>query len=172
MNVIFANICGITAVAMFVFSYQMKTRNSLIFLNGGSRVLYVLQYILLGAYEGIVMDTIALFVTLLAQKKDNGFLKKHQKAFIIGSNLLIVAVGLLLYQNIFSLLPIAGVLFETGALWISKEKYVRILSLFGAPCWLIYNLVFSAYGSALGNVLTVVSIGLAMYRYDIRKKEP
>ena len=35
-----ANIIGIAAVAMFVFSYQLKTRRTLIFFNAGSRVLY------------------------------------------------------------------------------------------------------------------------------------
>ena len=53
---IIANIIGIAAVAMFVLSYQLKTRRGIIFFNAGSRVFYVLQYILLGAFEGAVLD--------------------------------------------------------------------------------------------------------------------
>lgn len=169
---ILANILGIAAMAMFVFSYQLKTRRTLIFFNAGSRVLYVLQYILLGAFEGLVLDATAFLVSLLAQYKDRGWLKKHIKLVIVGSNIFIVAMGLICYQNIFSLLPIIGVLFETGALWPSNERHIRWLSLLGAPFWLAYNLLFAAYGSAAGNVLTIVSIGIAIVRYDILKKSP
>ena len=66
---ILANICGFIAVGMFVFSYQLKKRNALILVNAGSRVLYVLQYILLRALSGAVLDIVALPVSLLAQNK-------------------------------------------------------------------------------------------------------
>lgn len=168
---ILANVIGLAAVAMFVLSYQMKTRRSIIFFNAGSRVLYVLQYILLGAFEGAVLDVSGFLVSLLAQNKDRGLLKRHPILTALGGNLLILAMGLAVYQNVFSLLPIAGVMLETGALWMSREKHIRFLSFFAAPFWLVYNLLFAAYGSAAGNVLTIVSIALAIFRYDIRGKE-
>ncbi len=162
-----ANVVGILAVIMFVLSYQFKTRRKIIFFNGGSRVLYVLQYILLFAFEGAVMDIVALIVTVLAERKDTKLLSKHPKVLIIVCNLFVVGIGLLFYKNVFSLLPILGVLFETGALWLKNEKHIRIVSFFGAPFWLAYNLVFGAYGSLIGNIMTMVSIGLAIFRYDI-----
>jgi hypothetical protein len=110
---------------MFVLSYQLKTRRGIIFFNAGSRVLYVLQYLLLGAFEGAVLDVVALLVSVLAQKKENGILSKHPKTTVIGANLFILIVGLMFYQNVFSLLPVAGVLFETGALWLNEEKQIR-----------------------------------------------
>jgi len=166
---IIANIIGIAAVAMFVLSYQLKTRRGIIFFNAGSRVIYVLQYILLGAFEGAVLDIVALLVSVLAQRKDSGWLKKHPRLAVLGANVFVVAMGMVFYKNIFSLLPIFGVLFETGALWLSKERQIRWVSFFGAPFWLTYNLVFAAYGSAIGNVLTMVSIGIAIVRYDVLK---
>ena len=162
-----AVIIGIAAAAMFVLSYQFKTRRWIILLNAGSRVLYVLQYILLGAYEGMALDLSALLVSMLAQRRDSGWLRKHPKLTISGANLFLVAVGLLFYQNIFSLLAIIGVLLETGALWLSRERRIRFVSFFAAPFWLAYNLACGAYGSAIGNVITMVSIILAIVRYDI-----
>ena len=167
---IIANIIGIAAVMMFVLSYQLKTRQGIIFFNAGSRVLYVLQYILLGAFEGAVLDIVALLVSVLAQNKNKGWLGRHPKITIIGANLFVVGMGLLFYRNVFSLFPIAGVLFETGALWMTKEKQIRFVSFFGAPFWLAYNILSVAYGSAIGNVMTMVSIGIAIVRYDILKK--
>ena len=167
---IIGNIIGVSAVVMFVLSYQLKTRKRIILFNAASRVLYVLQYVLLGAFEGAVLDIIALLVSILAQNKNKGWFAKHTKFAIVGANLFVVVMGLLFYQNVYSLLPILGVLFETGALWLTKEKQIRLVSFFGAPFWLAYNLIYIAYGSAIGNVMTMVSIGLAILRYDMKKK--
>lgn len=57
------------------------------------------------------------------------------------------------------------------ALWLRKERNIRTASLLGAPFWLIYNLRNCAYGSAVGNVITFLSIAVAIVRYDLLKKE-
>ena len=49
--------------------------------------------------------------------------------------------------------------------------YVIQYILLGAPFWLVYNMLSAAYGSALGNVITLVSITVAIIRYDVLKKE-
>ena len=166
---ILANLIGIAAVVMFVLSYQRKTRRGILFLNAGSRVFYVLQYLLLGAFEGAVLDIVALLVSLLARHRDADWQKKHAVPVILCANAFVIGAGLACWQNGYSLLPIAGVLFETGALWLRRERQIRFLSFFGAPFWLAYNLICSAYGSAVGNILTMVSIGIAIVRYDIRR---
>ena len=166
-----ANIIGIAAVVMFVLSYQFKTRNSIIFINAASRVFYVLQYIMLGAFEGAIMDIAAFLVSLFARHKDKEWIQKRSAAAVVLSEVFVIVTGLLFYENIFSLLPIIGVLFETGALWLNKERSIRFVSFFGAPFWLVYNLVSAAYGSAAGNIITMVSIGIAIIRYDVLRRE-
>lgn len=161
---------GLGAVVLFVLSYQVKKRRGIVALNAASRVLYVAQYVLLGAFEGALLDLVAFVVSVASQKQDTPFVKKHFKAVVITANVFIVAMGLLLYQNIFSLLPIFGVIFETMALWLRNEKHIRFVSFFGAPFWLAYNLVSRAYGSAIGNVLTICSIAIAVFRYDVFRK--
>ena len=165
-----ANILGIFAVILFVFSYQLKSRRNIILFNAASRVLYIAQYILLGAFEGALLDTVAFFVSLLCQRRDKGFIKRHCLFVLILTNAVIFALGMLTYKNVFSLLPIFGVIFETMAFWLRKERNIRIVSLLGAPFWLAYNLLSSAYGSCFGNVITLVSIAVAIVRYDILKK--
>ncbi len=168
---LFANIVGLLAVALFVLSYQCKSRGHIIALNAASRVLYVLQYLLLGAYEGAVLDTVAFFISLLCGGRNKGFVKNHLPLVILCSNTLIVAAGVLTYQNIFSVLAIVGVLLETLALWLQKERSIRIVSLFAAPCWLAYNLIKFAFGSAVGNVITLISLAVAIVRYDVLKRK-
>ena len=169
--IVLATIFGICAVAMFVFSYQLKGRRALIMCNTGSRVLYVLQYIALGAIEGALLDIVAFFVSLVCSKSDSGFIKKHFALTVILANAAIIGLGLLVYEDIFSLLPILGVIFETLAFWLRKERHIRFASLLGAPFWLAYNCLNSAYASAAGNVFTLISITVAIIRYDILKRE-
>ena len=164
---ILALIVGLTAVTVFLLGYQQKTRKRIIIFNATSRVLYVLQYILLGAFEGAALDIAGIIASALAHKKNTPFVKKHLKLVILGCNTLIVLTGLPLYKNIFSLFPIIGVLFHTGAFWINDEKRIRQVSFIGSPFWLIYDLVSGAYSSCIGDTLSLVSLAIAMFRYDI-----
>ena len=162
-----ATVLGILAVAMFVLSYQLKSRANIILFNAGSRVLYVAQYILLGAFEGALLDVIALFVSFFYKTRDKGFIKKHPTVTVIATNIVIFALGMLTYKNIFSLLPIFGVIFETLGLWLKKEKHIRILSIIGCPFWFAYNFQSGAYGSCAGDFLACVSLCISLIRYDI-----
>lgn len=161
-------IIGILAVIAYILSYQMKKRNSIVLVNTISNVLYVLQYILLGAFEGAAIDCLSAVSSMAAYNKDKNFIAKHTKLIVFILNFAIFVSGMALYRNIFSLCSVAGALLQTSAYWISKEKKLRIVSFLGAPFWLVYNLTSGAYGSSIGNVLSMVSIGLAIYRYDIK----
>ena len=74
-----------------------------------------------------------------------------------------------LYENIFSLFPIVGVVLHTSAFWITEEKIIRRVSFMGSPFWLVYNMANTAYGSVVGNVLVIISIVIAMLRLDYKK---
>ena len=169
MNLL-ATIIGLLAVALFVFSYQLKRRRPLIFCNAASRVLYVTQYLLLGAFDGALLDITAFFISLLCGEREKGFVKKHFWVLFTLSNVAILGVGILTYKNVFSLFAIFGVFFEVLALWLKKETYIRLVSLVAAPCWLVYNLLSGAYGSVVGNVIAIVSILVAILRHDIKKR--
>ena len=167
---VLAQIVGIIGVITFLLSYQFKKRKNIIIVNALSNFLYILQYVLLGAFEGAVIELLSVVSTVTAHKKDKEFVSKHIKAVVIGLNLLIFLGGLSLYKDIFSLCPIAGAMLQTGAFWITNEKRIRQVSFCGTPFWLVYNLVSNAYGAAVGSFLSMVSIGLAIYRYDVRPK--
>ena len=68
-------------------------------------------------------------------------------------------------RSLVDLLPLVGVLLQTGAFWLKNERVIRIVSLIGAPFWLSYNLISRAYGSAVGDALTISSILVALFKY-------
>ncbi|MBQ7767804.1 MAG: YgjV family protein [Oscillospiraceae bacterium] len=165
-----AQIVGILAVATYLLSYQLKKRKHIIAVNATSSFLYVLQYILLGALEGAAIDVLSAVGAVTAHNKDKKLIAKHTKLIIILLNLLFLATGLALYKNVFSLFPIAGAILQMSAFWITSEKRIRQVSFLGTPFWLTYNIACQAYGSVIGSVLCMVSIGSAIYRYDIYPK--
>lgn len=165
-----ALITGVAAVVFFLLSYQQKERRRIIAFNVLSRTLYVLQYLLLGAFEGAALDVLGMLSSVLAQKKEAAWIRRRIRTVFLLTNLLVAAVGLLLYENIFSLFPIIGVILHTSAFWMDYERRIRLVSLLGSPFWLVYNLVSGAYGSALGDLLTIGSILIAIWKYDIRPR--
>ena len=158
---------GLAAVFIYLISYQFPKRKAIIACNVVSRVLYVLQYLLLLAFEGAAMDLSAIPSSVFAARKHTPFVEKYKIFVITGVNGFIIGIGILVWQNWLSLVPVVGVLLETNALWLTQEKHIRFVSLLSLPFWLFYNLHCGAYGSALGNILAILSIILAMVRYDI-----
>ena len=158
-------IIGILAVAAFLFSYQQKKRANIILFNVISRILYIIQYCLLGAFSGAVLDVLGTGSSIAAGQSERVRIRRFKWVILALVNAAIITAGLLLYENIFSLFPIVGVLLHTSAFWIKNERIIRIVSLLGSPFWFVYNLTSLAYGSAIGDILTMVSIIIAMIRY-------
>ena len=162
-----ALITGLAAVFFFLLSFQFPKRRAIITCNVVSRVLYVLQYLLLFAFEGAAMDISAIPSSMLAARKHTPYVETNRGWILAAVNAVILAVGIWVWQDWLSWVPVVGVLLETNALWMSKEKHIRWISLAAAPFWMFYNVRCGAYGAAMGNVFTVVSIATALFRYDL-----
>lgn len=165
-----ALITGLAAVFFFLLSYQFPKRKAIIVCNVVSRVLYILQYLLLFAFEGAAMDISAIPSSVFAARKHSPFVQKYRWGIVLGVNCFVLVIGILVWRDWLSWIPVAGVLLETNALWMSREKHIRVFSLAALPFWLFYNLRCGAYGAALGNVLATASIVMAMLRYDLPSK--
>ena len=165
-----ALIVGLGAVFFFLLGFQFPKRNAIIACNVVSRVLYILQYLLLFAFEGAAMDLSAIPSSVFAARKQTPFVKKHKIVILVGVNAFMILMGVLFWKNWLSLVPLAGVMLECCALWMTKEKHIRWMSLLALPTWLFYNVSCGAYGAAIGNILGIGSIVMAMLRYDRPEK--
>lgn len=167
-----SQIIGLCAVVLYLLSYQLKKRSHIVWVTCTSNALYVLQYILLGAFSGAVMDIMSTVSSFLAARKNDSPFSRYAKQLTWFNIASIVAVGIIsaaVQKEWIELLPVAGALFQTGGLWCDNEQTIRKFGLLGAPFWLIYNYISQAYGAALGSVIAIVSIIVSMMRY--RKKE-
>ena len=169
---IVSQIIGIVAVALYLLSYQLKKRRQIVLTTCISNALYVLQYILLGAFSGAVMDNMSTLCSFLAVRKNTPAFRRHFRLIAASSLTLIAIAGLILafvQKDWIELLPIAGALLQTGGLWLDDEQTIRKFGLAGAPFWLVYNFISQAYGAALGSALAICSIIIAMTRYRHKK---
>lgn len=78
----------------FSFELPTKKRKNIIIWNVISRILYILQYLLLGAFSGAVLDVLGTLSSVLAEKKQISFIKKHLVAILVSVNALIIIAGL------------------------------------------------------------------------------
>ena len=173
MLLIISQIIGLAAVALYLLSYQLKNRRQIVWSTCLSNALYVLQYILLGAFSGAVMDFLSTLSSFFAGKKNAHWFKRYSKLMAVLTFILIAAAGIILavvQKNPVELIPIAGALLQTGGLWFEDEQTIRKFGLASAPFWLVYNFISQAYGAALGSVLAICSSSIAIIRYRKRRK--
>lgn len=164
---IVAMIVGVVAVTVFLLSFQQKTRMRIIAFNATSRALYILQYVLLGAFSGAVLDVLGIAASLLAGLKNHPRMKKYLKLLIPLLYAAFILAGVLTYTRFLDIFALVGVMLHTGAFFLDDERLIRILSLVGSPFWLVYNITSLAIGSAIGDLLSICSIAIAIFRYDI-----
>lgn len=173
MLLIVSQIIGLAAVGLYLLSYQLKKRKHIVWVTCISNALYVLQYVLLGAFSGAIMDFMSTVSSFLAAKKNDPPFNRLSRWLALSNITVIALVGLTsaaLQREWIELLPIAGALFQTGGLWCDDEQTIRKFGLCSAPFWLIYNFISQAYGASIGSVCAIISILISMARY--RKKVP
>ena len=167
-----AQFIGVAAVGLYLLSYQLKTRTQIVWITFASSVFYVLQYVLLGAFSGAIMDVLSTIASFLAAKKHAPKLKKYTTGICLAMIFVVIATGLaisVLQQDWIELLPIGGAVFSVISLWCDDEQRLRKFGLCSVPFWLVYNFLSQAYGASLGSVLAMISILTSLARY--RKKD-
>ena len=85
MLLIISQIIGLAAVGLYLLSYQLKKRRQIVWVTCVSNALYVLQYILLGAFSGAVMDFTSTVSSFLAAKKNDAPFVKYKKILMLST---------------------------------------------------------------------------------------
>ena len=163
------------AVAVFLLGYLQRKRGTILAFNIISRALYILSYAFLGALSGAVLDVMGTAIASLAGKKNSGFVKKHLKSIIIGTSVATIIAGTATWvvcepEKWYAFMPMVGILLQAGAFWLDDEKWIRRLSLAGCPFWFTYNLLTPGSVAYIGDAISILTLIVAMYRYDFKKK--
>lgn len=165
----FAQIVGIIGIVFSLLSFQFKQRKHIMLMQMVASLLFSSQLFLVGAFTGGCLDMISFIRTLIFSNNSKKW--ASSPIWLYFFLIVMIATGILTWQNGWSILPIMGSMLSTLALWMKKEKHIRLISLLVGPCWIVYNIVSGAYTGALNEVLAMTSIVIGLVRHDLRKNE-
>ncbi|MBE5820758.1 MAG: YgjV family protein [Clostridiales bacterium] len=171
---IIAQLIGLIIIFLSIIGLQQKKGERFLFYQTIINILYIVQYILLGAITGAVICTIAMIRCIIfwKYKKEN---KKTPVCFLIIFILLSILSGIITSNNIFDYILTIGTIVFTYALWQDNMKIMRVGSLISVITYMIYNLIFKAYTAMILDGIDFFNLMIAIYNNDIknikRKKE-
>ena len=135
---------------------------------------FAISYFMLGAYIGAILNGIGVIRAILFLKKEK-FHTDHI-AWLIGFCAAYVGAFLLTFtvfgqeptfRNIvIECLPVIGMVSTNLAFRHNEAKIIRRFGLVSSCSWLIYNVIAMAIGAILCEVFSLVSIFIAMARFD------
>ena len=165
---IIIQLIGFFGLALSIVAFQFKKHQHIVLLKMSSELVFSIQYILLGAWTGAVLDFISVIRNFLFYK----LVKKNISTtpVIIVFGIFVIATGFTTYDGWMSLLPIGSKLLTTVSYGMKNEKWLRIITLPSCILWIIYNLTVGSIAAALSDATALISVLLAIYQFDCKKK--
>ena len=131
-----------------------------------SEITFAIQYFIMGAYTGAWMDLVSggrnfLFYKLVQKGKST-------LPVIIGFSCLIVFLGVASWAGPLSLLPMVAKVISTVSYGMKNEKLLRYITLPSCIFWIVYNFTVGGWEAMIGDILSLGSIIIAIYKFDLR----
>lgn len=162
-----AQILGIIALSFAVVSYQQKTHKRILVFQLLANTTFCIHFIMLGAVTGGILNAVAATRAIIFVNKGKKWAENKIWLWVFCA--VSIIVGILTWKDLYSILPILGMLCTTAALWIKTPKYVRLVSFPSSPLWLVYNAVNNSFAGAITEIITMCSIIIAIIRLDLNK---
>ena len=164
MAYIFSQICAILATIILGITYISKSKKNILFFCIISATMYGIQYLLLGAFTGMIVSFLNIIRAILFY-----FANEKKKANTIYSliflNVLFVISTIFTWGGLTSLLPLLASILFTYSLWQKEIKRYREMSIFVTTLWLIYDiLVGTIFGCVSDGILIILEVfGIVSY---------
>ena len=169
---------GLAAMAFNITSYQRKTRMGVIGFQLWGSVLFALNFYLLGATVGAMMNVLSAIRAIVFLNKEK--LRADHPLWLAGFTVTFLASYVLTFTlfgkeatfiNLFAeFLPVIGMVATTVSFRYTDARTIRRFGLVSSPCWLIYNIGVFSLGAIICEVLSLGSIFIGMLRLDRSKK--
>lgn len=166
---IITQIIGFIAFLLAVLTFQSNKHKSITLIKCASDALFVVQFIMLGAYTGAMMNGVGvvrniIYARLVEKKKD-------VKIAVIIFSIIVIVCGIATWNGPISLLAIFGKLLSTLSYAFKNPKNVRRMTIPVCLVWGIYDLICGSWAGVLTEIFTLTSIAIAYFRFE-HKKEP
>lgn len=157
---------GFLGFAMSILAFQFKRHGQIVLCKTSSVLFFSLHYLLLGAWSAALLEFISAVRNLIFYKQ----VKKNISTTptIIGFGVFVVVTGLATFQGPISLLPMVCKLLTTVSYGMKNEKWLRLITLPSCIMWVIYNIYVGSIAGILTDTMSLASILIAMYKFDIK----
>lgn len=165
---------GILAMVFNILSYQGKKQKTVIALQLIGGALFAVNFWMIGAKVGGILNVIAVIRAVLFLFKDK--VKADSIFWLIGFILSYIAVYVLTFtvfgteltpwHLVRELLPVVGMTALSVGFRLKDAAGIRKCGLISSPAWLIYNIAVGSWGAIICETLTLISIFVGMFRHD------
>lgn len=164
-----AQIIGFGGAALNCISFQQNKRSRIIGVQIFAAVMFIIHYILLGAYTGAALNFISLCRSVVFYNNSKKWAKSPTwLVFFIIVSLIGAAIT---WVDWYSILPSTAMILTTVSYWMKSETKIRIITFPSSPCWLIYNIITGSVAGIVTECVVMTSLIVAIIRYDIMKKK-
>ena len=157
---------GFVGMVMCIGSFQFKDTKKLLFFQMTGNFVYVIQFILLGAYSGCAVLVFQVLSNLpLCLETPDKRAWSGLKWFFVAA---IVTASALTWSNWFSIFPAAGAVASVLSSWSRNGKLIRLAKLFVVgPGWLIYDVYARTAAGILAEAFALGSTLISIRRYGL-----
>ena len=168
-NFMIAQFFGILGIIFSVLSMQMKTKRNIMLMLLALNLASALNFLFLNSIPASLVCFFAVFETFINYLFDSKD-KKVPIYIIIFYIIVNILLGASAYSTPLDIIPIACAIIYCLTVCMKKESTIRKLMFSNQSLWLVYDIIVKAYMFSISNILTLISIIIAMYRYDYKKK--
>ena len=163
-----AQILGIFGMLAAMISYQCKKNSNYFLFQGLSGVFFSAQFILIGAWAGLIFNAYNIIRALAYQSKK----AKSVRCVIILEIFVVIAaaMSILVFKEAWWLVSFTLIAQVTGtfAMWTRDGKKIRISQMaVVSPFWLLYDLLIPvpSIGGILCEVFNMASVVVSFIRF-------
>lgn len=166
-----AQICGVGMFVMCILMGQTNRFSHILALKIGANLCQAASCLLMNALSGAMVAGLAAVISALVfvyrQKKGD----KIPLWFVAAALVLYCATGVLSYQSLKDLLPIAGGVLFVLSVCAKNTTHYRVIMLCSAIMWLPYDFMVMVYANLLSHVGNFVTYVVGILRFDVFGKK-
>ena len=184
---IFVQAIGFVGIALIIISVQFNVHWKIMLFRTLGSITFVIQYIFLGAWVGMVMDLIGsvrniIFAYNVKNEKSNKFWIWFFSIVTFVAGVITIAMTwdksigyaskwsnnqnvILIVAISISIISIVAKLLTTVAYGFKSPHVIRMLNIPSSACWVIYNLLAFSLAGAVSDLMSLGSTIIAEIRF-------
>ncbi|MBQ8081031.1 MAG: YgjV family protein [Clostridia bacterium] len=159
---------GVLGIVTTILVYQQKDQKRLLWWKLTTDSVWLLHYLTLGAYSACAASSVAILRSAVFLNQDKKW--AQGKGWLVVFMAISILLNALVWQNMFSLLPLISSLACIVAYWIGNPRITRLVSIPAAGLYLVYAVAFHSIEGVVCEMFIIISAIVGYFRHDYKKR--